>query len=339
MSNEQPIDVFAHVLAPKFYQQMLAIDPTIPEKAPYVNAPALTDMAFRQANETVATQQIISMMNLNPEDFVSAKPALELCRAANDELSQLVTDHPDLFCGAVAMVPLNNLDGAQQIMTEQVAPNPQLFGVQLFTRALGKSIADESFDPIFATAEQLGLPIWLHPVFDDRKPDNNIVFSWEYELTQAMLQLVAAGIFKRHPQLKIIVHHAGAMVPFFAGRIDAILPADQAQDLHKFYVDTAILGNPTALQLTTEFFGADHVLFGTDAPLGIAPVGASQQILTAIDDMPVSDQVKQQIRTDNARKLLSLPRWGDHFWQKNRITSGGRHVKSPNRSANVRFPG
>jgi len=308
MSTELPIDVFAHVLAPNFYQKMLAIDPTIPQKAPYVNAPALTDMTFRQKNETVATQQIISMMNLNPEDFVAATPALELCQDANEELSKLVTDHPDLFLGAVAMLPLNNLAGALQIMTEQVTPNPQLFGVQLFTRALGKSIADASFEPIFATAEKLDLPIWLHPVFDDRKPDNNIVFSWEYELTQAMLQLVAAGIFQRHPQLKIIVHHAGAMVPFFAGRVDAILSADQAQDLHKFYVDTAILGNPTALQLTTEFFGADHVLFGTDAPLGIAPVGASQEILAAIDDMTVSDQVKQQIRTANARKLLSLPR-------------------------------
>lgn len=308
MSTELPIDVFAHVLAPDFYQKMLTIDPTIPQKAPYVKAAALTDMAFRQNNNTIATQQIISMMNLNPEDFVAATPALELCRDANDELDQLVTDHPDLFLGAVAMLPLNNLAGALQIMTEQVAPNPQLFGVQLFTRALGKSIADASFEPIFATAEKLDLPIWLHPVFDDRKPDNNIVFSWEYELTQAMLQLVAAGIFQRHPQLKIIVHHAGAMVPFFAGRVDAILPADQAQDLHKFYVDTAILGNPTALQLTTEFFGADHVLFGTDAPLGIAPVGASQEILAAIDDMTVPDKVKQQIRTANARKLLSLPR-------------------------------
>lgn len=52
---------------------------------------------------------------------------------------------------------------------------------------LSKSIANPEFDPIFKKAAKLNLPLWLHPVFDQRKPDNNLVFSWEYELSQAML--------------------------------------------------------------------------------------------------------------------------------------------------------
>ncbi|MFC6181197.1 hypothetical protein [Lactiplantibacillus daowaiensis] len=47
-----PIDVFAHVLAPNFYQQMLAIDATIPQKAPYVQAQALINMTYQQTHTT-----------------------------------------------------------------------------------------------------------------------------------------------------------------------------------------------------------------------------------------------------------------------------------------------
>ncbi len=193
IKTELPIDVFAHVVAPDFYQRMLAIDPQIPEKAAYVQNQALMDPVFRRTHRTIPTRQIISMMNLNPEDYVDATQALSLCEGANQELVSMVTAHPDQFTAAVAMVPMNNVTGAQHLMRDQVAHEPNLLGIQVFTRALGKSIADPAYDAIFRTAAELNLPVWLHPVFDDRKPDNNLVFSWEYELSQAMYQLVTGA--------------------------------------------------------------------------------------------------------------------------------------------------
>lgn len=304
---EIPIDVFAHVLAPKFYQQMTQLVPTIPEQLPYLRNRALTDMAYRRAHRTSPTRQIISMVNVNPEDYVGPEQAFDLCWAANQELVELVRTNPDQFVGAVAMLPMNHLAGAQRILTEQVATTPELLGGQVFTRALGQSIAAPAYQPLFATAAQVGLPLWLHPVFDERKPDNNVTFSWEYELTQAMLQLVQGGVFQRQPDLKLIVHHAGALVPFFAGRITVTLPVQQAADFHRFYVDTAILGNPAALALTVDYFGSDHVLFGTDAPFGELPVGASATILAAIDRLPLTKKQKHQLLIQNVADLGRLP--------------------------------
>lgn len=137
---------------------------------------------------------------------------------------------------------------------EQVAQNDELLGDQLFTRHLGESVAEERFKSIIAKCAELDLPLWLYPVFDDRKPDNNIVFSLEYELTQAMYQIVEADYLQEFPNLKIIVHHAGAMAPYFTGRIDCILPKNLAKDFRIFYVDTAILGNTKALELATISF-------------------------------------------------------------------------------------
>lgn len=76
-----------------------------------------------------------------------------------------------------------------------------------------------------------------------------LVFSWEYELSQAMLQIVQADILGKLPNLKTLVHYAGAMVSFFSGRIERIL-----DDFKKFNVDTAILGNSAALNLAIDYF-------------------------------------------------------------------------------------
>lgn len=298
------IDVFAHVLPERFYAKMLAIEPTIPQTYAFFNNPVLTDMARRRELWDGQTKQVISFVNALPEDYVGPAEAAALCREANEELLELFRANRDMFEAAVGMVPMNNIDEAVAIVREQVVAEPDMVGIQIFTRALGKSIADESFRPLFAALAEAGVPAWLHPVFDLRKPDNNIVFSWEYELTQAMMQMVQAGLFQEFPQLKVIVHHAGAMAPFFAGRIDRILPADQAADFRKFYADTAILGNPRALDLTVDYFGADHVVFGTDAPLGILPAGATKEILQAIDEMHITDAERQGILEDNYRRLV-----------------------------------
>lgn len=298
------IDVFAHVLPPRFYERMKEIEPQIPTRYAFFNNPVLTNMELRRSHWDGTTKQVISHVNALPEDYVGPQEAAELCRAGNAELLEMLRANRDMFEADVLMVPMNNIDEAVRIVEQDVVGDPDVVGVQVFTRALGKSIADPEFRPLFVALAQAGVPAWLHPVFDMRKPDNNLVFSWEYELSLAMLQMVQADLFQELPQLKVIVHHAGGMAPFFAGRIDRIMTSAQAADMRKFYVDTAILGNPRALDLAVDFYGADHVVFGTDAPLGILPAGATVEILQAIDDMNVSDEVKQAIREDNFRKLL-----------------------------------
>lgn len=296
------IDVFAHVLPPKFYQKMLEIDPQIPERAPFIKHPMLSKPELRNNYLPDDSFQVISAVNVNPEDYVNGQRAAELCQAANDEIAEIV-DHNPRFIGGIAMLPMNNVAAAVRII-EGVKNSAFLIGAQIFTRALGKSIAAPEYDPVFAAAAENNVPLLLHPVFDPQKRDNNIVFSWEYELSNAMLQLVQAGVFTRYPNLKVVVHHAGGMVPFFAGRIKYILPADQVAAFHKFYVDTAILGNPPALKLTVDYFGADHVLFGTDAPLGIAPAGATHEIITALNEAGLGVTTLEKVFYQNFTRLF-----------------------------------
>lgn len=299
------IDVFAHVLPPKFLAQMDTIHPNVLANFPYMKNDLLTDVAQHRASLPTAHQQIISAVNLNPEDFVDPDQAAELCRSANAEIATMVRDNRDIFPAGVAMLPMNNVPAALQIIDDQVAGSDALVGVQLFTQALGQPITAEAYEPVFAKMAAIGAPIWLHPVFDMQKPANNLTFSWEYELTQAMYGIVAAKYFRKYPGLKVIVHHAGAMVPYFSQRIKYIQTAEDYADFQKFYVDTAILGNPKALELAVDFFGIDHVLFGTDSPFGIPPVGPTAVIEQAVNDMAITAAQKQAIFRDNWQALMA----------------------------------
>ncbi|WP_261809337.1 amidohydrolase family protein [Levilactobacillus humaensis] len=299
------IDVFAHVLPPKFLARMQASFPEILDQFPYMKNDLLTDLAKHRASLPADHQQVISAVNLNPEDFVAPRQAAELCRAANDEIAEMVRANRDIFPAGVAMVPMNNIPEALAIIDDQVAGSDALVGVQLFTQALGQPITAPDYEPIFAKLAAIGAPVWLHPVFDTHKTDNELTFSWEYELTQAMNGIVAAKYFRKYPGLKVIVHHAGAMVPMFGQRIKYIQSAENYEDFHRFYVDTAILGNPRALDLVVDFFGSDHVLFGTDSPFGIPPVGPTAVVEQAVNDMQVSETEKQRIFSGNWQWLMA----------------------------------
>lgn len=298
------IDVFAHVLPINFFNKIKSRDPNVIAENPFLKIASLSDFSARRSDLPKGVKQVVSNVGLNPEDYFDSTEAAEVSYQANEELLKIVSDNSDIFEAAVGMLPMNNVSEAVKLLEEQVTSNDKLWGFQLFTRAAGRSIASPEYEPIFEKAAQLNVPLWLHPVFDDRKPDNNITFSWEYELTQAMYQIVKARYFEKYPNLKIIIHHAGAMVPFFAERIRRTMSDTEYADFKKFYVDTAILGNTKALELALDFYGKKHLLFGTDAPFAIAPTGATKEIVSAIDQMDVDSQLKQAIYYNNLIDLL-----------------------------------
>ncbi|WP_222703251.1 hypothetical protein [Fusobacterium polymorphum] len=69
------------------------------------------------------------MININPEDYFDAEKSFELTYNGNEELVKVVKENSDLFCGAVAMLPMNNIKGALKIINEQVVNNKELYGV------------------------------------------------------------------------------------------------------------------------------------------------------------------------------------------------------------------
>ncbi len=131
------------MLPPRFYEKMLAIEPEIPKRYAFFNNPTLSNMENRRAHWDGETKQVISFVNALPEDYVGPAEAAALCWEGNEELIAMRRADTDMFEAAVLMVPMNNMDETIRIVREQVCGNDDVVGVQVFTRALGQSIADE----------------------------------------------------------------------------------------------------------------------------------------------------------------------------------------------------
>jgi predicted TIM-barrel fold metal-dependent hydrolase len=146
---------------------------------------------------------------------------------------------------------------------------------------------------------------------------------WPYETTSAMFRLVFSGILEKYPNLKVVTHHCGAMVPYFADRIAKFQDIAERRgapylnlltkapiDYFKlFYNDTALYGNPAALMCAYAFCGAEHLLFAVDSPLGDNTGGHSnyRDTINAIEEMSITDEERTKIYEENARKLYRLP--------------------------------
>ncbi|MFC1903104.1 amidohydrolase family protein, partial [Chloroflexota bacterium] len=186
--------------------------------------------------------------------------------------------------------------------------------------------------PLYELMTKYDLPIWIHPrrgpsIVDYTSEDESkyrvwFMFGWPYETTVAMTRLVFSGVLDRYPNLKIITHHCGAMVPFLANRIKRQYEFAEArcatnyvwkfskppvEYFRMFYADTALHGNTPALMCGRAFFGVDRILFGTDAP-NDSEIGnqSTRETIEAIEQMNIPESEKQKIFQDNAKAIMNL---------------------------------
>jgi aminocarboxymuconate-semialdehyde decarboxylase len=151
-------------------------------------------------------------------------------------------------------------------------------------------------------------------------------FGWPYETSVAMARIVFAGLFDSYPNLKILSHHLGAMIPFFEGRVgpgwDQLGTRTSDEDLTQvlrrlkkrpldyfrmFYGDTAVFGSRAATECGLSFFGVDRVLFASDAPFD--PERGPMYIretLRVLDELDLTEADRRKIYFENAEKLLRL---------------------------------
>jgi aminocarboxymuconate-semialdehyde decarboxylase len=250
-------------------------------------------------------------------------------------MAEIVERHPDRFLGFVASLPMNNPDAAVAEI-DRALGQLRATGVQIFSNVNGRALDGPEFEPIFARMAHHRLPIWLHPTrtpasadyADEKRSKYDLwwAFGWPYETTIAMGRLVFGGLFDRHPDLAVITHHLGAMLPYFemraAGGLDQLGtrtedPDDAAAlarlarrpfDYFKmFYGDTAVFGSAPALECGLAFFGVDRVLFGTDMPFDPEQgPGFIRDTIGALDRVRTSAEDKVKIYEGNARRMLRL---------------------------------
>nr|WP_245248321.1 amidohydrolase family protein [Tianweitania sediminis] len=279
--------------------------------------------------------QVLSLGMPPLESLGEPQETEELAKLGNDGLADLVDRYPDRFVGYLASLPMNSQHAARE--AERAFANGAN-GLQLHTNVNGRPLDDEAFYGVFETAARHGRPVFLHPSRAANMPDYLSetkskyeiwwTFGWPYETSAAMARLVFSRMLDKLPDLKVLAHHMGAMVPYFEGRVGpgwdqlgnrtsdedykGLLaqlkkrPLDYFKD---FYADTAVFGSRSATICGLDFYGADRVLFASDSPFDPEKgPGYIRDTIAVLQSLELSNEDREKICFRNAESLLKIGR-------------------------------
>lgn len=335
----EKLDAFCHILPRRYADRVFALDgvPAVANlRTRIMDIPSLVDLdvRFRQLDEFEDYRQIINLAAPPIEDFGSPKVSAEFARIGNDGLAELVAEHPDRFAGFCAAVALTDVDAAVAELDRAVHQLGAV-GVQIYTSVQGHPLDEARFEPFWAHAAELDLLVQVHPcrnaTWSDYPSEERSrfeiwwTFGWEYDLSAFMARIVFSGVLERYPNLKMLIHHGGSMIPHFSGRVGlgwdqlgSRTPAHQKQDVEgypltkrpvdyftQFYADTALFGAGHALRCALEFFGPEHVLFGSDSPYDPEKgPGYIRSAIANIEELDLTEEERGAIYAGNVRRLL-----------------------------------
>ncbi|OGA97059.1 MAG: amidohydrolase [Betaproteobacteria bacterium RIFCSPLOWO2_12_FULL_66_14] len=342
MPADLKLDIFPHIFPKAFFDRMKELAEGNPALAGqikrWLNIPVLWDLEARlkMMDRFKGYKQILTLSLPAIEFLAGPEESPELARLANDGMAELVRDYPQYFPAFVASLPMNNVPAALEEM-DRAINELGAKGVQIFTNMNGRPMDDPEFFPVFErSVKTYDLPIWVHPTrtakFADYPTEEKSkyeiywLFGWPYETSAFMARLVFSGIMEQLPDLKIITHHLGAMAPFLEQRI--ALGMDQlgsrtadedytvilkrmgrrpVEFFRMFYADTSINGSAPAIRCGLDFYGVNHVLFGTDCPFD--PEGGPlfiRENIRAIDSLKLKESDRRKLYFGNAIQMLRL---------------------------------
>lgn len=252
---------------------------------------------------------------------IGADIAGDLARKVNDRLGEACARYPKRFA-AFAALPTASPELAAAELERCVKAGFK--GAMIHGLANGEFLDEPKFDPIWATAERLGVPIYLHPsvphpgvadiYYKKYAQDFPMVIraAWGFTVETATIaiRMVLGGVFERHPKLNLILGHFGETLPFLVWRIDQALARPGAKRMSRsfrevfssnFYVTTSGNFSNPALLCTMMEMGIDRILFAIDYPFVDNPDG-----MNWIPNMPICNEDKVKLLSGNAKRLLKL---------------------------------
>ena len=225
---------------------------------------------------------------------LSPENAATWARLFNEHLAQLVSSNGDTFKG-LATVPIQ--DGTMAAKELEYAVNTLgMLGTMVSADPMGHHLSQDSYEPLWAAAESLDVPVVLHPAthgFGGGITPNYLTFSVGRTLdtTITSAKLILEGLFDRHPRLKMVLVHGGGFLPYQAARIDngyrsgagkpVELKRDKPSDyLDLLYYDTVNM-SPDSLGMLRNIAGAEHIMLGSDYVFSGTPQSLTEPVQQA----------------------------------------------------------
>ena len=277
---------------------------------------------IRDMDSAGISRQIVSLTSPGVQVF-DAATATALAKSSNDQLADAIRKHPDRFSGLAAVAPQDPSAAATEL--ERGVRKLGLKGAIINSHTLGEYLDDPKFWDIFAAAEALDVPIYLHPNTPSRgmiaplleRGLDGAIYGFGVETGMHLLAIITSGAFDRFPGLKIVVGHLGEALPFWLFRLDYMHRAsvmsqryarmqplkEKVSDYMRenVYVTTSGMAWEPAILFCQSVLGMDRVLYAMDYPYQFVV-----DEVTTSDNLPLSDVDKKKFFQLNAEKVFSL---------------------------------
>lgn len=262
-----------------------------------------------------------------------ADTAIRISRGVNDWLATIIQQYPERFAGFAMLPTQSPKDAADEL--ERTVKDLGFKGALINGHTNGRYLDHPSFEPLLKKAEQLDVPIYIHPtdppkVISDTyyAPHTDTlvpVWGWPVETGTHVLRMICNGVFDRHPNLKIVIGHMGELLPYCAGRLDTLIMGEWLMDAQEkkrtgktpagdmqhgvayyfrnnIYITSSGVFEQPVFDCAVKMMGLDNLIFSVDAPL--------RDNVEAVDflrNCTLSPKDKERFAHETAEKLLKLP--------------------------------
>lgn len=257
--------------------------------------------------------QVLSTVPVMFGYWAQGADGLEIAKFLNDHITDVVTEFPLRFVG-LGTVPMQ--DTKLAIKELERCKQIGLIGVQIGTNVVQQNLGHPQFFDFFATCEELGMAIFVHPW--EMMGEANMQEYWmpwlvgmPAEVSRAICSLIFSGTLERLPNLRICFAHGGGSFPATIGRIDHgfnvrpdLFPDNShgpRKYLNKMYFDS-LVHEAAKLDYLIKLVGADQVMLGTDYPFPLGELEPGK----LIGSMPYEDSIKEMLFNGAALNWLNF---------------------------------
>jgi predicted TIM-barrel fold metal-dependent hydrolase len=250
---------------------------------------------------------------------LDADVSVPLARSTNDLLTKAIAKHPTRFQGFATLPTAAPDEAAHEL--ERCVKQLGFHGAMLSGRTRSKNLDHPDFLPMFAMAEALGVPMYIHPqipqqsvretLYGGFNDITDIAFStfglgWHYEAGIQFVRMILAGIFDKHPNLQMILGHWGEVILFYTERLKNL---SRVQPLERpvlnvmrenLYVTPSGMWNELYFRHALDVVGIDRILFSADYPYQYRPGSQPRQFL---EQLAISEEEKEKIGHGNWERL------------------------------------
>jgi predicted TIM-barrel fold metal-dependent hydrolase len=283
----------------------------------------LCDLGHKRIAEMDAANidvQVLSLTSPGTEQLEAAE-SVALARESNDRLADAVRSHPTRFAG-FATLPTADPGLAADELGRMVLEHG-FKGAVINGHHRGRYLDDKFFWPILERAQQLHVPIYLHPT----QPPKPVIdasyggfapmvsemlagpgWGWHIETAVHVIRIILGGAFDKYPKLQLVIGHMGEGLPFMLSRLDVMpmamtklarpISAYLRENVH--YTFAGFNFTPTFLDLLLQV-GVDRIMFSADHLYG-----SMSEARAFLDRLPVSSADREKIAHANAERLLRM---------------------------------